>query len=138
MLKNNFKQLDFKHLDLSECNLNTINIIGKRHSGKTTLAKELMNYITVTYNIQKTVIFTPSDDYEHDVDNDNVTISNSYTTEQLNNILDNQRANRTSRLLIFDDCLYDINSSVINELLKNGRHYNLYVIIVSQFPLKFL
>lgn len=128
---------NYNSFDTLNWNQNLIQIIGKRSTGKTTLAKELINKFIETKNVQKTIIFTQTKNCYKE--SDNVIVLNDYTVH-LEQIIKNQVIDRTPKTLVFDDCFYANsinNNNAIREMLLNGRHYNLYVIIITQYGLGF-
>lgn len=124
----------------------TISILGKRRTGKTTWATHIAQYI----HSRVFVVMCGN--------KDNMTewqqlVAPLYVRSKCTNYLQNLRDfqdERCSRFsnkqmeipsshrvtLIFDDCGYDrkfMHSEIMKDLLSNGRHYGMYIIILCQY-----
>lgn len=107
-------------------------IIGKAGAGKFTLTKKLMNAL----NIESITVF------HYDITKysefNNINIYDTYNSDNLVDIINQQRVdNTTPKLIIFDQCFFsnvrdDVN---LQEILVNGKDLNITSIVVLQYPM---
>lgn len=121
----------------------TVLIIGKRNRGKSTLAADILRY----FKCPKAVIFSATDmcsGFYKQFFNPNYIFS-EYDTDTLRNIIDLQKqfvknSNDFSKhglLLVIDDTGFDkkfLNSKELFEIVLNGRHLLITVVIMLQDP----
>lgn len=113
---------------------NTSLIIGKRKSGKTILANDIINNLHKIHTFESTILFT-YDKTTCDLDNvNNVYI---FSKDSLKEIIKKQKTNNKPVLIIFDDCVSnDINdNSNIKNIILSGRHLKIYSIFIMQYPI---
>lgn len=118
-------------------------IIGKRNRGKSTLAADLLRY----FKCPKAIIFSATDGcsgfYAKHFPKDY--IFDEYDTETLDRIVKLQKKyvkqdnnfRRTGLLLVIDDTGFDkkfLSSKELYEVVLNGRHLNITVVIMLQDP----
>lgn len=119
----------------------TILIIGKRNTGKSCLVKDLLSY-RKDFKIGK--VFSKTDHLSHFYDEfiPSSLISKGYSKEEILSILERQtkwikeKDKDPSMFLLLDDILSEkrvwSKDPNMEEILFNGRHYKLFMIITSQ------
>jgi hypothetical protein len=134
-----------KKFDISKINkYSTILIIGLRHNGKTTLIKELVNN---NKEINKKCIISP-DNYE-DLRNEQTYICEKYVPKIIETVYEQQVKlyNLKNREILAESSAYLIlENSIFNteifkdknfkNILLNGKHLNISLILAIQFPMK--
>lgn len=114
---------------------------GNQGEGKSFIIKYIM--YTLRDKLDYGIVFTNTsfDDSNYDFIKDRDFIHPEFNEEKLFNLMKIQEAqeknNRKLAFVIFDDCLYDEkqwSSRYLKRLLTTVRHYNIFVIISSQYP----
>jgi GTPase SAR1 family protein len=115
---------------------NTFLLIGKKSSGKTTLIKELAINLFNENKIDHGIIFSSLESNNEQLSecfDCNTTIYYNLDSQILKSIIDNQRINNINNILIvIDDCILksSINTNeYFKEIIINGRHLNIYLIL---------
>jgi protein-tyrosine phosphatase len=109
-------------------------IIGKRGTGKTTLIKDLL----IKTSRKNIYVFSESGNGFYGENFPEAVIYNEFYETVLESLIDVQR-NSSKKLpitIVFDDIIYSIksrNSKVFKELLMNGRHNNITLILSLQY-----
>lgn len=147
--------LDIKYFDPSKMKTTSVVLlIGKRGSGKSTIAEDLMSYHT---NIGEGVCVSPTDKltgfwrkhipplFIHH--NYTPTITEDFLAHQSEKWMAYKRKCKETgeemeegkidpAFIIYDDCTYDksfLKNKGTRELLMNGRHSNVFVLITCQY-----
>jgi hypothetical protein len=128
-------------LNLDDITVNSHNIVyGLRGSGNTTLIKNIIYhfYTKNIDNIDNIVVFSATDEiYNKFLPQKN--IYHEINCEIIGNILEKQKNEKENMILILDDCLNSFDkwtsNPSINELLFNGRFYNITFFALFQFPI---
>lgn len=116
-------------------------IIGARTTGKTTLIKDITRKLNSKLNLSKIYLFANSyynnysDIFERvDLVQDQIDPLKYIIQERKTNLSNNKPI-----LIIFDDMysFFNKNNNSLKELIVNGRHLNIYVIMSIQYPVKF-
>lgn len=119
-------------------------ILGKRSVGKTFLVKDLI--LKMNQIIDNIIIFShPNNtiDYSPIIKPEDLSkIISPFDNKYIENIIEERfkpnLPNSTKLLIIFDNVLYSKKDfSILEKLLINARHYNIYTIITMQYPLGF-
>jgi hypothetical protein len=127
----------------------TILIVGKRHTGKTTLTRDLMTHMKETLDL--VVGMNPTEMGNHNLEffTPPAFIFHSFDDEKLHHILDWQRrsvANNKGRKVgfIMDDCMSEtsgggakkkkvMSSGDISRVFKIGRHLKIFYVCTMQY-----
>lgn len=119
-------------------------MIGKTGTGKTYLSKQIISILSNENIFENIMIFaSPPSKMEYIPilqSNQIDKISQKFSIKHMEKILQNQsNPNPKPLLLILDDIIYPILSShkyeKFSEMLCNSRHYNIYTIVIMQFPI---
>lgn len=139
-------KLNLNKLNLDEdfCENPAIVIIGKRGSGKTTLIINLIQHFNSDADVENVLIFCPTDKHQSKYSKLTDTVYDAYDSELLSQILQERQHNpaklKEKLLIVFDDCIQQsflTKDQYIQELLYNGRHYNISFILSLQYSMGF-
>ncbi len=115
---------------------NSALIIGKRASGKTTLAKNIASKL----NVGSTIIFTHNKS-NNDHGFKNIDLVSEYDSMKLKEIYEKQKSPESKPVLIvFDDSIYSNtinNDNNFKQIILNGRHNKIHTIVITQYALGF-
>jgi hypothetical protein len=119
-----------------------IAIIGKRGAGKSELVLDLYKKSEIEFD--EVYVFSPAENFNHNYGN----TFNVFDVEQCDNVFKkisndiSKSCKRKKILMIMDDVLFSgasFKNSKISDLFKeimcNGRHYGITLIVTMQFPL---
>ena len=117
-------------------------IIGKRGTGKTVLAKDILYY---KRHIPAGICCSGTEEGNHWYSSfiPDTYVYGDFDRAAVQRLVDRQRDLRkrgftTNVFLILDDCLYDkkiLREKVVRELFFNGRHWGIFLIITAQWML---
>jgi hypothetical protein len=138
------------HLPISEFDLNTmvkdpaISIIGKRECGKSWLIKDFIHKWLNAHKISEVLVISPQDKISNFYSKFIENVQHYYNPKLIEIILKKQKVNiengiENKYLVVFDDCFVSkgswVKDQATQELLLNGRHYNISYIFSMQIPL---
>lgn len=117
-------------------------IIGKRGTGKTVLAKDILYY---KRRIPAGICCSGTEEGNHWYSTfiPDTFVYGDFDRAAVQRLVDRQRSlrkkgHKTNVFLILDDCLYNkkvLQEKVIRELFFNGRHWGIFLIITAQWML---
>lgn len=124
-------------------------IIGKRGCGKSTAVVNIVSFLKIKENTNICIVFSSTEKYTKFYTNSisPIKLYDEFTEESLNSILKNQsekigncvknKIKIPELILIIDDCdpFKMLKSDSFQELMFNGRHYHISVILTMQFPM---
>lgn len=134
-------------IDAKFCDNNATLIIGKRGLGKTYLMMDLIQHFKLFGNINRNVLIfcgnKNQSEYSKISDNvyDNINYNSSDHDNILEPILNEKKYNieklKEKMLIVFDDCFFSNThiTNCIKDIIYNGRHYNISIILSIQYPL---
>jgi hypothetical protein len=116
-----------------------IRIIGKRGSGKTTMAIDLIHKLEATYNFAEILVFNSAGygsdiSYHKSAFETSPKIVNNYSDVDILHMMTNF-ADDKEYLVVFDSFVVNKPSSVLRELLNKSFRHNICVIITQQTPI---
>lgn len=135
-------ELRLKKFDIDKIkNNDNIAIIGKRGTGKSFLAKDILFHI----NISMGQIISPNEIsnnfYRNFISNNDISIYDGYDPEIIANFLKKQKRikklTEESAFLILNDCLCNDswkNDKNIREIFMNGKIYRIFYILIMGTP----
>ena len=114
---------------------NNILIIGKRGFGKSLIIKNLIKHYNEKYNITKCVVISQTEKFNKFYGNFiDGKIYDELNDNLINNIINYQKMNMDDLLIIIDDSIkHKFRSNVFNDMIINGRHYNITLIMALQY-----
>lgn len=148
MVKNNHSIINIKEADFNDIEpCASIALLGKRRTGKTTWAKYLLQYINKS--IDRFVVICGNKDngsewkqiihplYVMNKDENHLKRIRDYQDVTLSKIDKTNVIPRKYRIcIILDDCGSDrsfMHSNIMKDILSNGRHYGMTIIMLCQY-----
>lgn len=141
----NSETFHVSELDLDTfCENPVITIIGKRKSGKSMLAKSIIKHQLEKGLIDEIVVFSLTEKMNKFYENFVTDVNYKLDFGMLEKILEKQEQNienenKKKYMIVFDDCCGTkgewTKNAAMQEILFNGRHYNISYIFIMQFPI---
>lgn len=117
----------------SKSGFTTALIIGKRNTGKTTFIKDLLNKI----NPNELTVFASKDltEYAKYIGDKHTQLDYNILEQIIKNqvMKSDYKVINSPHTIVIDDNSIDYKNEIINQLLYNGRHYHINVIISTSY-----